>query len=131
MPSTLIEVCREYTPAEETALMDAVQAALVSAFAIPARDRHVRLMAHLPHRVALPPDQPQADRYTLVTIDAFAGRSLPAKRRLYQDMVRHLGTCGIPAACISIVLREHPLENWGIRGGQAACDLDLGFKVDV
>jgi len=29
------------------------------------------------------------------------------------------------------MLREITAENWGIRGGQAACDVDLGFKVDV
>jgi hypothetical protein len=30
-----------------------------------------------------------------------------------------------------ITLHELPRENWGIRGGQAATDVDLGFKVDV
>nr|WP_212749443.1 hypothetical protein [Acinetobacter lwoffii] len=41
------------------------------------------------------------------------------------------GEIGIPADHILIHLRESALENWGIRGGQAACDVDLGFKVDV
>jgi hypothetical protein len=22
-------------------------------------------------------------------------------------------------------------QNWGIRGGQAGCDVELGFKIDV
>ena len=30
-----------------------------------------------------------------------------------------------------ITLRESPAENWGIRGGQAASDVDLGFDVNV
>jgi hypothetical protein len=29
------------------------------------------------------------------------------------------------------VLNEVPLENWGIRGGQPASEVDLGFKVNV
>jgi hypothetical protein len=29
------------------------------------------------------------------------------------------------------MLREITAENWGIRGGEAACDVDLGFKVEV
>jgi hypothetical protein len=29
------------------------------------------------------------------------------------------------------LLRELARENWGIRGGQAASDVDLGFKVDI
>jgi hypothetical protein len=32
---------------------------------------------------------------------------------------------------VLIVLHEPPLENWGIRGGQAATDVQLGFKIDV
>ncbi|RYY36432.1 MAG: hypothetical protein EOP46_06440, partial [Sphingobacteriaceae bacterium] len=26
---------------------------------------------------------------------------------------------------------EIPKENWGIRGGQAGCDVELGFKIEV
>ena len=46
-------------------------------------------------------------------------------------MVQNLAVLGIPQDHIIITLRESPLENWAIRGGQAACDVDLGFKVDV
>jgi len=28
-------------------------------------------------------------------------------------------------------LREASRENWGLRGGQAGCDVDLGFTVEV
>jgi hypothetical protein len=30
-----------------------------------------------------------------------------------------------------IVLLEPPLENWGIRGGRPASEVDLGFKIDI
>jgi hypothetical protein len=30
-----------------------------------------------------------------------------------------------------VVLHEPPLANWGIRGGQAATDVQIGFKLDV
>jgi phenylpyruvate tautomerase PptA (4-oxalocrotonate tautomerase family) len=68
---------------------------------------------------------------TLVSIDAFAGRSLDAKRKLYRAIVANLEPLGIPKDHVKIVLREIPRENWGIRGGQAGSDVDLGFKVDV
>jgi hypothetical protein len=32
---------------------------------------------------------------------------------------------------VKILLREIQKENWGIRGGQAGCDVELGFKIDV
>lgn len=56
---------------------------------------------------------------------------MATKRKLYQMLVQNLVEFGIPADHIIITLRESPLENWGIRGGQAACDVDLGFQVDV
>jgi phenylpyruvate tautomerase PptA (4-oxalocrotonate tautomerase family) len=131
MPHVLVEVRREYSPEQETALMDAVHSALLTAFRIPASDRHVRLVAHEPHRFACPPGKAQPDRYTLVSIDAFAGRSLDAKRALYRQIVERLEPLGIPGDHISIVVRDIALTNWGIRGGAAACDIDLGFDVGV
>jgi len=32
---------------------------------------------------------------------------------------------------IFIVLHEVPMENWGIRGGIPASEVNLGFKVNV
>ena len=131
MPSTLIEVRRHYTSTEVSALIEAVQAALVEAFKIPAADRTLRLIGHEPHGFVCSPRVAEPDRYTLVTIDCFAGRSLDAKRALYRTVVRNLAPLGIPSGSIKILLRESPMENWGIGGGQAACDVELGFKVDV
>jgi hypothetical protein len=50
---------------------------------------------------------------------------------LFGEIVSRLGALGIPADHVTIVLRESALQNWGIRGGQAACDVDLGFEVTV
>ena len=131
MPSVLIEIRRTVRPEEEVALMGAVHAALQEAFKIPPGDRNVRLVAHEPHRFACPPDRPQPDLYTHISIDAFAGRSVDAKRALYQAIVANLEVLGIPRDHVKILLREIPRENWGIRGGQAGCDVELGFKVEV
>jgi phenylpyruvate tautomerase PptA (4-oxalocrotonate tautomerase family) len=38
---------------------------------------------------------------------------------------------GIQATDIFIVLHEPPLENWGIRGGVPASEVDLGFNLKV
>ena len=131
MPSVLIEVRRQYTQEQEIALMEAVHAALREAFKIPPGDRNVRLVVHEPHRFAVPPERQQPEFYTHISIDAFAGRSLNAKRNLYQAIVRNLQPIGIPKDHVKILLREITKENWGIRGGQAGCDVDLGFKIDV
>jgi phenylpyruvate tautomerase PptA (4-oxalocrotonate tautomerase family) len=131
MPSSLVEVRRRYTEAEEVAIIDAVHDALVAAFRIPAGDKHVRLVAHEPHRFSHAPQLADPARYTLVSIDCFAGRSVQAKRNLYTEIVDRLAALGIPRDHCTSVLRESATENWGIRGGRAACDVDLGFEVTV
>lgn len=131
MPSSVVEVRRVYTEIEEVAIIDAVHDALVSAFQIPPGDKHVRLVAHEPHRFSHAPHLESPELYTFVSIDCFAGRSIAAKRNLYAEIVQRLSLLGIPSDHVTIVLRESAAENWGIRGGQAACDIDLGFDVNV
>ena len=93
---------------------------------IPEGDKTVRLVVHEPHR--FPHD---SERHTLVDIDLSSNRSFEAKKALYQAIVRNLEPFGIPPDQIKILLRESPAENWGIRGGVPASEVDLGFEVNV
>ena len=129
MPNVTIEVRRPYVASQEEAIIAAVHAALMEGLKTPEWDRTIRLVAHEPHRFAIPPGC--SDSYTLVDIDLFSGRSMEAKRRLYRALVRNLGELGIPPRDVKILLRESGAENWGIRGGVPASEVDLGFKVDV
>ena len=131
MPTTLVEVRRQYTEAEEVALVDAVHESLVAAFRIPPEDRSVRLVVHEPHRFACSPNREKPEYATLVSIDCFEGRSVAAKRKLYGQIVDRLAHLGIPRDHVTITVRESPAHNWGFAGGRAACDLDLGFDVKV
>lgn len=130
MPAVLIEIRRECSPADETALIDAVHEALVSSLKIPADDRIVCLPAHAPHRFACPPGKIRPELFTLISVDLFSGRSLEAKRNLYAAIAANLGALGIPPNHILVRLREISRENWGTRGLPAS-EIDLGFKVEV
>jgi phenylpyruvate tautomerase PptA (4-oxalocrotonate tautomerase family) len=92
-------------------------------------DRTLRLIEHQPSHFACPPGK--GPRYTLVEVTMFAGRSMDAKRSLYKGIVQRLGALGVPADDIKITLIEVLQENWGIRGGQPASEISLGFKIDV
>ena len=126
MPNATIEVRRQYTPEEEAGIVDAVHAAMIEGLRIPEADKTVRLVVHEPHRFPH-----ESERYTLVDIDLFSGRSLGAKRALYSAIVRNLEPFGIPGDQIKILLRESSAENWGIRGGVPASEVELGFEVNV
>ena len=129
MPNATIEVRRRYTDAEEAGIIDAVHAAMMQGLKIPEWDKTIRLVVHEPHRFPQAPGKDE--RYTLVDIDLFSGRSLEAKKALYQAIIRNLEPFGIPGDQVKILLRESPAENWGIRGGVPASEVDLGFEVNV
>lgn len=129
MPDVLIEVRAGWLGRRKPQFLDAIHAALVEAIRIPRDDKVMRLVEHAPDNFVIP--AARGDRFTRIEITLFAGRSLDAKRRLYKTIVGNLARFGVPAADVKIVLVEVPAENWGIRGGHAACDIDLGFEVEV
>ena len=61
----------------------------------------------------------------------FTGRSLSAKRALYQAIVQRLEPFGVSPDDVRIILNEVPRENVGMRGGKAAVDLERGYEVRV
>lgn len=126
MPLVQVEVLKGRSSSEKRALFDAVHEALVDAFKIPDEDRVQRLVEYEKDDF----DPPSAS-LTIVTITMFPGRSADAKRALYKSITERFEGLGIPPMDIMIVLDERPLEDWGIRGGQAASDIDLGFDLEV
>lgn len=129
MPVTRIEVKKSWPAEKQQQLIDATHAALVEALKIPESDKIIRFIEHRPEHFLTPPGT--SDSYTLVEISLFPGRSLEAKRNLYQGIVKRFGELGIEPHDVRIVLYEAPMENWGIRGGIPATDVTLGFQVNV
>jgi phenylpyruvate tautomerase PptA (4-oxalocrotonate tautomerase family) len=129
MPLVQIDVLRGRTPAEKKALLDGVHSALVDTFKILDSDRVQRIVEHAPEDFEFPPHL--GDRCTLITITCFAGRSLAAKRNLYRAIVARLEPCGVPPRAVKIVLLEAPRDNWGLRGGHPASEIDLGYDIEV
>lgn len=122
MPSICIHVRRGYTEAEEIAIMNAVHAALVSAFGVGADDRNIMLIAHAPHRFMCPPDRDDPTRYTNITVVGHASRPLEQKRRFYTAIADNLEALGIPRNCTLIQLHELPPDDIAIRGGRPMVD---------
>jgi phenylpyruvate tautomerase PptA (4-oxalocrotonate tautomerase family) len=129
MPLIRVEIREGWPQAEKARLLDAIHAAAVEALRIPDEDRTQILTEHAAEAFELPPGR--GERFTLVEVTMFAGRSLDAKRRLYRAVVRNLGRLGVPPSDVLTVLHEVPLESWGVRGGSPASEVDLGFEVGV
>jgi phenylpyruvate tautomerase PptA (4-oxalocrotonate tautomerase family) len=129
MPLAKIEVRKTWSPEQVQKIIEGVYLAQREALQVPDHDRQIRYVEHRPEHFHVPPGK--SENYTLVEITIFAGRSLKAKRLLYQSIVKNLGLVGIAPEDIFIVLNEVALENWGIRGGVPASEIDLGFKVNL
>ena len=68
----------------------------------------------------------------IIEISMFSGRTIDTKKKMYQLIVSKLSErLNIQKDEIFILLYEQPKENWGVRGGIAASDIDLGFKVEI
>jgi phenylpyruvate tautomerase PptA (4-oxalocrotonate tautomerase family) len=129
MPLVRIEIEKGKSFEYKKALLDAVHKALVETIKIPDNDRRQRLyeldVDHFEHNG-------RSDQYTIIEITMFKGRSNDAKKALYRRIVELLKIDPvIPGNDVTIIIHEPPLENWGIRGGYPASEIDLGFKINV
>jgi len=129
MPIVTINLRKGRTSDEKKQIFDAVHDALVLAFKIAESDRTQKMVEFEDDTFEIPAGK--TERYTIIEIAVFPGRSKDAKRELYQMIVEKLGTLGIPANDVFILLNEQPLDNWGIRGGHMASEIQLGYELKV
>lgn len=130
MPLVKIEILKGKTDDHKKAILDGVHDALVHAIKIPDYDRSQRIYELDKANFEYP--ETKTDNITLIEITMFQGRSLTAKKELYKAITENLAqNPGIDGNDITIVLYEPPLENWGIKGGKPASEVDLGFEIKV
>ena len=129
MPLVKVSLLKGKSQEEKKALLDAIHAALIEAFKIPENDRNQRIFEFEPENFELP--EGKTSNYILIEMDIFPGRSIEAKRKLYETITLNLQVHNIQPSDVLIVLNEPQLDNWGVRGGIPASAINLGFKIDV
>jgi phenylpyruvate tautomerase PptA (4-oxalocrotonate tautomerase family) len=127
MPLVHVHLRAGRTAAQKQAILDALHAAFVEALKLPPIDRNQLLHEYAPEHF----EARYGPEGVFVEAMVFPGRSLDAKRKLYRLIAEGMDRAGVGRDKVLVVLHEPPLENWGIRGGQAATDVELGFKIDV
>lgn len=128
MPKVKVDIRRGRTGEQKEQLMDAIHRALVHSFKIPEYDRLQLLNEHDEEQFIIP--EGKSEQFTLIEITMFPGRSLDAKRTLYETITANLEAIGIDKNDIMIILIEPPLDNWGLQG-KPASEVDIGFRLDV
>ena len=111
------------------ALSDAIHAAVAEAFRYPPEKRFHRFIHLDDGDFVFPADR--SDRYTVIEISVFEGRSAEAKKALVRALYERIATAaGIPPRDVEITIFETPRHAWGIRG-LPGDELGLDYKVEV
>lgn len=130
MPLVKIEIVKGKTPEFKKALLDGVHQALVDVFKIPDHDRIQRLYELDKKDFEFPPEKSQDP--ILIELVVFKGRSGEAKKSLFKAIVDNLEkSLGIKKTDVLIVIHELEKENWGVRGGVPATEVDFGFNIEI
>jgi phenylpyruvate tautomerase PptA (4-oxalocrotonate tautomerase family) len=125
MPLVTISLYKGKTAEIKKKINDAVHEALVQHFKIKDWDYNHKIMEYDRADWILP--QGRSDQYLLIEICVFPGRSKETKKKLYTEIVNRLHEIGIPKDDVFIMLIEQPMENWALRGGLCADEIDLGY----
>jgi 4-oxalocrotonate tautomerase family enzyme len=73
----------------------------------------------------------RTDRYTIIEISMFEGRSIEAKKQLIHLLFERIQQAlNIRPEDIEVTITETPKHNWGFRG-QTGDEISLNYKVEV
>jgi phenylpyruvate tautomerase PptA (4-oxalocrotonate tautomerase family) len=127
MPLVKIELTEGLDRGTLIKLRDLVMDAVVESLKLVPDDRNIRIVEYKPGLF-----QMKAPYEILIEITMFLGRSKAAKKKLYKLIVDSLfDNLKIEKNKVFIVINEQPLENWGIKGGIPADEVQLGFDVNI
>ena len=117
MPLVRIEIIKGRDVGYKKELLDAVHTALVNAIQIEEWDRFQRLYEI--EDDFFERSESKTDKFTMIEITMFPGRTKEQKGRIYEEIVRELHIrLAIEPTDVFIVLNEPPNENWGLAGKQ-------------
>jgi len=109
-------------------LSAAIHTCVVDALDFPADKRFHRFFPMEASNFLFPGDR--SERYTIIEISMFEGRSVERKTRLIRLLFERLDReCSLPPQDVEILLLESPRRHWGIRG-LPGDELGLPYPVE-
>jgi len=107
---------------------DLIHSCIVDAMDLPKDKKFHRFFLMNPEDFIYPADR--SEKYTVIEISMFEGRSVEVKKKLIRLIFERVGMLGISNNDIEITIYETPKSNWGIRG-LPGDELILNYKVDI
>ena len=123
-------IAERLVPVRE-ALSDAIHSCVVEALQFPQDKRAHRFFPLDRANFFIPGGQGRTDRYTIIEISLFEGRTVEARKHLIRLLFERVQAAAqISPADLEITLTETPRHNWGFRG-HSGDEIGLDYKVDV
>lgn len=122
MPTVKVELLVGRDKQTLVKIRDLVVDSVAESLQLLAENINIRLIEYEPHlfQMKLPYE-------ILIEISMMVGRSKDTKRKLFQTIVNSLELKGLfEKNRVLIIVTEQPLENWGIRGGIPADEINFG-----
>lgn len=111
------------------AIIETVYRSLKSVFKVSDEELQARYTCYDRETFRSPGDR---NDYLHIEITVFKGRQLETKRLLYQSISESIASLlGISEQATLILLVEHNAENWGMRGGVPASEIDFGYAIAI
>ena len=127
MPLVKVEIEKGHNRDFLISLIESTMDCVQKILKLPSDDRNIRLTEYDKGVFQMKPPY-----RLIIEISMFSGRTLDTKRELYLLIVNTLqNKLGIDKSEVFIFINEQPKDNWGIRGGTPASEIDLGFKVEI
>lgn len=130
MPQAKIYGLREKLLPVREKVSEAVNDAISDAFKFP-KERKLQRFFLMDREDFLFPAHERSDRYTIIEIETFKGRSPEVLRDLVRQIVRRVGEAAdIAPRDIDVIVTEQPKHAWGLMG-EPGDEIKLTYKVEI
>lgn len=130
MPQAKIYGLREHLVPVREQVSQAVNDAISDAFQFPSERKLQRFFPMDPEDFRFPSHE-RSERYLIVEILTFEGRSTDTLKDLVRQIVRRVGELtGIEPRDIDVIIQQQPRHAWGLMG-ENGDEIGLTYQVNV
>lgn len=130
MPQAKIYGIREHLTPDRDAISEAVNESIAQAFQFP-RERRLQRFFPMDRADFIYPEHERSERYTIIEISTFEGRSPETLRDLVRQICRRISDAtGREPRDIDVIVTQQPRHAWGLMG-EPGDEIRLTYKVEV
>jgi 4-oxalocrotonate tautomerase family enzyme len=130
MPQAKVYGLREHLVPVRDQVSEAINESIAESFKFP-RERRLQRFFPMDREDFIYPPSERSERYLIIEIETFEGRSPETKRDVVRGICRRIHEAtGIEYRDIDVIITEQPRHNWGLMG-EPGDEIQLTYKVNV